>query len=350
MFHVAGFAVPLHQPHPDADELAVALRRHQMPVAQESRLVEVAACLPFGEIGFHHPVGERRRDGHARVLHQRCHVIGRRADHRVLEIDEANPVQSLALSAPDDVRRVKISQEQVRLGGLEKINQPVPDLSVFTFFVIACRRTALPRQVPVGQKPRLDLHRRPVEIRNAVDDRSVEADLPVGLLGMEAGEQSYAFDVALVDRLAGRVENAIRPKVLDQQDALVEIAGVDRRRCKAACNEQLVDRDEGNDVFGDMRELLVVFSVLEDGAGLVSWRIHQNPANGAVCRVNALIGPDRGVAAEVPAPCVWVIVLIEEVADRQRAGDALQLFVRTGNFDAATIAFMGDAQRDAAGG
>jgi hypothetical protein len=47
-FMIAGLAVALHQPHPEAGEFAIALRRHDVPVFRNIGLSKAALSVTFG--------------------------------------------------------------------------------------------------------------------------------------------------------------------------------------------------------------------------------------------------------------------------------------------------------------
>ena len=79
---------------------------------------------------------ERVGHGDAGILQQGRDVIGRVADHRVLEVDDADAGEALALRQPDQVRRMEVAQapgrglrqdlvEQAREGGHEGRPRPL---------------------------------------------------------------------------------------------------------------------------------------------------------------------------------------------------------------------------------
>ena len=69
---------------------------------------------------------ERRRNGHAGILAERGDIIGRRAESSVLEIDEADAREALALAEPEQVRRMDVEQHPALLGRGEAVEQRAP--------------------------------------------------------------------------------------------------------------------------------------------------------------------------------------------------------------------------------
>ena len=147
----------------------------------------------------------------------------------------------------------------------------VPNGEIAGAFGIGGLFTALPGQVPVEQQAGLDLHRRAVEIGNVVGDRP-KRDIPRHRLRMQMRKGSNTFQVAFGNRLSGRVKNTVTAEVFDQKDAGIEVGLVDIWRAKAFSPNVAGDGDKRDHIFGDMGELLIIFAVLKDGAGLVTGR------------------------------------------------------------------------------
>ena len=68
MLQIVRLAVALVEPDEDAEDLGVALRRHDGIGLAEGRLVERAGGLARGDIGVDRRLLDLRRDGHARIL------------------------------------------------------------------------------------------------------------------------------------------------------------------------------------------------------------------------------------------------------------------------------------------
>ncbi|SPU78413.1 Uncharacterised protein [Brucella suis] len=96
MLQISGLAVALIKPHKKAEQLGIALRAHGGIGFAESRFVKgMAKQAALIAIGGDDCLFQFRRNGHARIKRQRGHIIGRRADHRVLKINDANLVLAL---------------------------------------------------------------------------------------------------------------------------------------------------------------------------------------------------------------------------------------------------------------
>ena len=111
VLEVLRLAVALVEAGEDAEDLGGALRGHDRVGPREGRDVEGGiGGPPLARIEADQLQLELRRHGHARILQQRGDVVGRAAQHRVLEVDQADPLQPLALGQPDQVGRMVVAQ------------------------------------------------------------------------------------------------------------------------------------------------------------------------------------------------------------------------------------------------
>src|SRR5260370_28946050 len=91
-------AVAPVEPRKNAEDLARALRRQRHVEPDELRAVEIAiGCSPPAQIAAQQSELGRFRHTHAGIPQQRCQIVGRRPDHRILEIQDAEPGETLAI-------------------------------------------------------------------------------------------------------------------------------------------------------------------------------------------------------------------------------------------------------------
>ena len=111
VLEVMRLAVATVEAGEDAEDLGGALAAHDRVGAGEGRHVEGGiGASPLAGIEADELQFELRRHGHARILQKGGDVVGRRAQHRVLEVDDADPLQPFALGQPDQVGRMIVAQ------------------------------------------------------------------------------------------------------------------------------------------------------------------------------------------------------------------------------------------------
>ena len=116
---VAGLAVALGEPREDAEDLGVALRAERGVGKGECGTVESGSSRGDAVRNSARTVTASRSVGDvdAGVLQQRDEVVGRRAEHGILEIDDADARDAVALRQPHQVRRVVVAQHPAARAG-----------------------------------------------------------------------------------------------------------------------------------------------------------------------------------------------------------------------------------------
>ena len=162
-------AVAAVEPREKAENLGRALRAHDRIGGGEGAGIEggIGNGAPAG-IEREQPQFEIAGDFAARVLQQRGDVIGGRAEHGVLEIDEAEPFQPVALGEPMQVGRVKVAKRPGRRLREDRRQDLAPERE--ELHARARRRIAASDhgRVPVEREFDLDQHRLDVVDRQRV--------------------------------------------------------------------------------------------------------------------------------------------------------------------------------------
>ena len=177
---------------------------------------------------------------------------------------------------------------------------------------IARRLAAFPRQIPVQQQPRFHAHGRTVEIGNVVDMVGGNGDIARNRQLVQLRETFDAGAVALGNRPARGVQNAVRSEILDQQDAGVVIDLVDVRRGESGFMKRGGDGDEGIGVLRQMRNLGVGLAIEHRRPFRLARPIHQDHALAAISRIDRFIGAQRGIAGEKAPLGTGMIMAVEE--------------------------------------
>src|SRR5690606_3727460 len=149
MLQISRLAVTLREPDEDAENLRIPMRRRDRIGFFKGVAVERSAS--FGTICFDN--GLLHLDGHVhtRIEAKRCHVIGGRAEDSILNVDQTQPVETLALLTPNQVGRVIITQHEALLAGKETIDQRLPKLQEFGTLAGVWRTATHKRHVPIEQ-------------------------------------------------------------------------------------------------------------------------------------------------------------------------------------------------------
>ena len=261
---VSGLAVALPQAHENAQDARVALRRERPIGGAERR-----ALSRRSDIAIEHCRLDRRAHVAARILEHRGEVIGGMADQRVLKIEQTEMFNAAASIDEHDIFGMKVAQhgdtrQAVLLDGRQR-RSPRRAKSV-----------AIDSKVQRGAVPVGEQHHLVEPLFDAVDGQPrhrgarVQMDEQVGDPGVEFGLRRRA-----------RVERFAQPhiaEILDQQQALRQIAGEDRGRGHPLFAQPFGDRDEGARVFVRRR------------------RIHQHRL--PPLTDNAEIAAERGIARE----------------------------------------------------
>lgn len=104
MLQIKRLAVTPVEAHENPQYLRMPLRAHDGIGHVEGRPVKTAGRGAGSDIGVDNSMFERRLDGDARIERERCDVVCRRADQRILEIDDAKSIEAGKVSTPDEIR------------------------------------------------------------------------------------------------------------------------------------------------------------------------------------------------------------------------------------------------------
>ena len=243
---------------------------------------------------------------------------------------------------------MEIAQQQMGFRRLQPVDQAVPDRLIGAAFAVACRLTvAFPGQVPIEQQPRFHLHRRAVEIGNAMDVIRRHRNFARARRSVQGGEAAGAFQITLGNRLAVRVQHAVLAEIVHQQEAAHIIDGQNLRRGKTVFPEIAVDGDKGVGVFGDMRHFRIGFSIQHRRTFRQRRPVHQDQAF-AVFQRQVFIGSDRGVPGEVAARRLGMAVGGKKCSHRQHPFDAGMLRLGCLDHRQTAVAVLGQRQANPA--
>ena len=231
---VLRLAVALVEAGEDAEHLRGALRAHDGVGAGERRDVEfrigrlALARIEADELAARDPAAPSpARPAEARRRRRRA------AQHRILEIDEADAREALPLRQPDQVRRVVVAQRPGGRAGDDLDQDLGPEIDEFRPRRAGELGADDVRHVPVGQQLRLDQQRFEIVGRErVVAARPPPAGPAAGSWPWSFARSARRFRVALRDRPA-RVDDRLVAEILEEQEAGIEILAVDPRRAEA---------------------------------------------------------------------------------------------------------------------
>ena len=272
---VLRLAVAVAEPREDADDLGVALRAEDRVAGPESHRIQVREG---GQIALQHLGRQGGRDIAPGVLQERHQVVGARADHRVLEVEQAAgrgagpPVQD------HEVVHVIVAQHQGighRPGDRE---DRAPGRHVAPPRRVGGWAAGQRRHVPVGQQHRLVDEPRVVVGRQAGGLRHLRRRLAVQLDQQVGGQ---AVEPGLVRAFGERPGEGAVAQVFQQHEARPTVHGQ-----RAGSAETELEQEPFDPVVGA--------HVLVRRRG-----VHQH-GPGAVA-AEPLVAAERGVAGQWPA-------------------------------------------------
>ena len=317
MNEVLRFAVPLVEPGENSEDLGRALGAEDGVGLGEGGHVE-------GRVGFAPQLGveaeqaqlEVGRHAHAGVLQQRGDVVGRVAQHRILEVDDADALGPLALRQPNEVGRMVVSQRQHGRRGEHVGEDLAPEVGEAGLGAGGDHRLGDVRRIPFRKQLDLDQQRLGVVGRHGVG-ATVAVWQGVGRgLAMQAGQHRHRLGVALGDD-AVVVDEQLGAEVLDDGEAGLRLMGVDLRRGEPHRAQRAVDGDVGPDILGEMGDGAVGLAVTDRRSVRPRRRDHQDRL-GAVGLDQALVGARRGVAHHEGALGPDEVGLLQDCAHRAR--------------------------------
>ena len=321
---IVRLAVPPVEAGEDAEDLGGALGGERRVVGAEALLVEAGVGRPPAEhVALHQHLLEIRGNGDAGVLGERGDVVGGRPQECVLKIEEADAADAGPLRQPHQVGGVVVAHRPVLLRRLQPVEGRLPERHEIRSLLGRGGRAGAGRvrQVPVEQQLHLDRERAGVIGRRCVDGAVGQHHRLRRRLGVEGGEQVDGDAVALwVGRSARRHD--LVAEVFRQQQAVGEVARVDARRRQAAVGECHRHGDERADVLGEVGDAAVGLAVAHRRAVGARGRVHQHAA-ATILRGDALVAAAGGIALQEAAGDTRPAGAVEEVADGERASEAL---------------------------
>ena len=237
---IVGLAVALQQPDEQSDDAGMALGRHQGEAGAEVFFVEPRFVEVMGQAGGVHG----GRNVTAGILDQRDEIVGGVALLRILEIEQAAGHDARSSRQPHEIVLVVVAQQQ-RVGRRRQVGEAgAPGGAIGRRLLVRRRPAAGGGQIPVGQQ-----HRR---IDQRLAGIGAEAGQQRALAGMMQDDQHVGGARIELAFVAARVEHAgegVVAEILQQQEAVGLVLGMDRRRAEAEPDQVTADAHERPHVF-----------------------------------------------------------------------------------------------------
>ena len=316
---IAGLAVAVVQPGEDAEDLGRALGPHHRIGGGEGAHVESGVRLA-ARLDVAAEQSEFQVLGHIdpRILRQRDEVIGGRPHHRVLEVQQADLLQPVALGHPDQVGRMIVAQHPHRLLRQRGRQRLRPQAAEGRARQRRHGRHAAMRQVPVEQQLGLDQQRVDIVAGKAVVDLRRHGQRVRQVEFVQSRQHIRGDLVALGDRRARVLrQHAFLAEVLHDEQARVEVGGIDGGRGKTARLQAPRQRHERLHVLGDMGDGAVGLAIAHRRPVRTARRIHQHRV--AARADQPLIGAGRGIALQMLPARRAEAGDVDERADRLHA-------------------------------
>ena len=324
------FAVAHVEARKNAEDLAGALRGERRVDLDEAGGVEVGIALTSSA----HVTPEQRQLGFfgnadPRVLQQRCHVIGRWPDHRVLKIKETKPRQFSAARQPQQIGRMEVAQNPVhpRLDGARQTLAPE---AAELIPVVIRDGDSEARQKPIEDELCLDQERVHVIRRNAIVEARRDRQ-HLGQLLLVQGEQHVDSRlVALLDR-DGRIAayDRLVAEVFNDEQPGSQIGLIHGGRGESVLPQSLRHGNKRYHVIGETRDLAIGLAIAHRRAVETARRVHQNRL--FADEREAFVRTGGGVAFDSRAPRPAVAALGNEPPRRRHAIDARRECAKAGD-------------------
>ena len=165
----------------------------------------------------------RHRD--PRVLQQRDHVIGRRPQHAILEIQQADALHALALGQPEHVGRMHVAQGPGAALGEQRRQQAAPDVFILRPRAGGELHADDMRRVPVDQQVGLDQHGFEIVGRDAIGP-AVERQCPAAGRAHAVAPAAPPLARSVRESARRRSDDPLRAEIFEHGEARLG----DRRR------------------------------------------------------------------------------------------------------------------------